>query len=79
MRGTHHQEGRVAHATGRGNDLSSSAEDWLLGQTCVEDTELDVPHSYMKGIISRRIIIGWDKTYVRRIKVLHVLPIGSPV
>jgi len=38
-----HEEGRVAHAPGRGDDLASAAVDGLRRDGGVEDLELDVP------------------------------------
>lgn len=42
-RGTHHEEGRVHHPPGRGDDLASAAVQRLLRHQRVQDLELDVP------------------------------------
>lgn len=42
-RDTHHEEGRVHHPPGRGDDLASAAVQRLLRHQRVQDLELDVP------------------------------------
>lgn len=45
-RGPHHEESRVHHSPGCGDDLASSSVERLLGDDCVQDFKLDIPDGW---------------------------------
>ena len=46
MVGSHHEEGGVCHSPGRGDDLTSSTMDGLVGNHRIKNLELHITDCY---------------------------------